>query len=318
MTATAYDTQLTQDGERLSGPWRAPRNMLGDQSYDGHASIHDDATAQKLGFAAATIEGPTHFSQFEPLCAAHWGDSWFESGCLSASYKAACYEGEEVAAHLEPNADNGDRASIVMTKRDGTEVLRGTASVRGAAPTALDEKLGALGDPDPHRVILQGVAVGMKRPRVAIRMDFDVAMGDLYPFTLAQKLDRITELSRHNHRSADTPWGAPALPLETVSVLIHHIASSDPWPLKQPRVDLFVDQEIRLASGPVLAGRDYEVERDVVGLSQSRRTESMWVRSRLYEAGSDTLVATMLLNTASMKDSYPGYADERAAIEAAA
>lgn len=114
---------------------------------------------------------------------------------------------------------------------------------------------------------------------------------------------------------ADTPWGSPVLPLEMVSVLVHHVASDDPWPLKSPRVDLFVDQEIKLVSGPVLAGRDYELEREVVGISQSRRTESMWVRTKIFEPRTDRLIASMLLNTASMKDSYPAYDEERLAIE---
>jgi hypothetical protein len=318
MTESPFDTKIARTGGRISGPWRSPRNMLSAQSYDGHASIHDDATAQKLGFAAATIEGPTHFSQFEPLAVSIWRETWFESGCLSASYKAACYEGEEVAAHIECDPDNPDRAAIFMTKRDGTEVLRGTASVRGNAPTALDEKLAAIGEPDPLRVILQDVTIGMKRARTAVRMGFDDLMGDLYPFTLAQKLDRITERSAWNNAEADTPWGCPILPLEMVSVLIHHVASGDPWPLRQPRVDLFVDQEIRLHRGPVLADRDYEIEREVVAISQSPRTESMWVQTRLFEPGGDQPVATMLLNTASMKDSYPRYAEERASIEGAA
>jgi hypothetical protein len=315
MTSEIFGTPIERSGTRISGPFRAPKNMLGDQSYDGHASIHDDATAQKLGFAAATIEGPTHFSQFEPLGVAAWGSHWFASGCLSASYKAACYEGEEVAAHLEPDPAYGDRAAIFMTKRDGTEVLRGTASVRGAAPTALDDKLAGLGPADAYRVILEKVAVGMKRPRVAVRMDPDQTMGDLYPFTLRQKLERVTERSGWNLPEAETPYGAPILPFEMVSVLVHHVAADDPWPLKSPRVDLFVDQEIRLVNGPVLAGHDYELEREVVGISQSRRTESMWIQTKVFEPGTDRLVALMLLNTASMKDSYPAYDEERLAIE---
>jgi len=62
--------------------------MLNAQVYDSHASIHDDATAQKLGFQGGTIERPTHFSQFAPLCASVWGQSWFEAGCVSAHYGA--------------------------------------------------------------------------------------------------------------------------------------------------------------------------------------------------------------------------------------
>ena len=43
----------------LSGEFRRPRQMLGDQEYDGHLSIHDDQMAEDLGFAGAPIEGPT-------------------------------------------------------------------------------------------------------------------------------------------------------------------------------------------------------------------------------------------------------------------
>src|SRR6185503_13859791 len=50
----SFDTPLT-----LSGPLRRPQQMLADQEYAGHTSIHDDAMAEKLGFRAGPIEGPT-------------------------------------------------------------------------------------------------------------------------------------------------------------------------------------------------------------------------------------------------------------------
>jgi hypothetical protein len=46
-----------------------------------------------------------------------------------------------------------------------------------------------------------------------------------------------------------------------------------------------------------------------VALSGSRRTESLWVRTTVY-ALDDLPVATMLLNLASIKDSYPSYSRE--------
>jgi hypothetical protein len=64
----AFDTLLTP-----SGPLRRPQQMLADQVYGGHTSIHDDGMAEKLGFRAGPIEGPTHFSQFVPLLARVWG-----------------------------------------------------------------------------------------------------------------------------------------------------------------------------------------------------------------------------------------------------
>jgi hypothetical protein len=55
-----------------------------------------------------------------------------------------------------------------------------------------------------------------------------------------------------------------------------------------------------------------------VALSGSKRTESMWIRTRVYAPDSNDLLATMLLNSATLKESYPSYAAELAEIEAAA
>ncbi|MGH8187010.1 MAG: hypothetical protein ACREUC_10635, partial [Steroidobacteraceae bacterium] len=68
-----FATPIQDSGDAVIGPLRVPRQMLAEQQYDSHTSIHDDATAQKLGFKGGTIEGPTHFSQFAPLCVALWG-----------------------------------------------------------------------------------------------------------------------------------------------------------------------------------------------------------------------------------------------------
>ena len=73
MTEAAFRTEIVERGNLLVGPWRSPKQMLHAQVYDSHASIHDDATAQKLGFQGGTIEGPTHFSQFAPLVRADLG-----------------------------------------------------------------------------------------------------------------------------------------------------------------------------------------------------------------------------------------------------
>ena len=129
MTEAAFTTELLESGNLLTGPWRSPKQMLHAQVYDSHASIHDDATAQKLGFQGGTIEGPTHFSQFAPLCERIWGQAWFETGCLSAHYRNPAFEGEEVQANIEKPKPGQTTCAIGMTRRDGTEILRGTASV---------------------------------------------------------------------------------------------------------------------------------------------------------------------------------------------
>jgi hypothetical protein len=79
-----FDTPIERDGATLIDPWREPRQMLGDQAYDGHTSIHDDATARTLAFRGGTIEGPTHFSQIVPLACNLWGERFLAQGCISA------------------------------------------------------------------------------------------------------------------------------------------------------------------------------------------------------------------------------------------
>ena len=315
MHPKAFETTITEAQGSLVGPWRRPHQMLNAQVYDSHASIHDDATAQKLGFQGGTIEGPTHFSQFAPLCERLWGQSWFETGCISAHYRNPSFEGEEVQAILVKPDAGLKQCGIQMVKRDGTEVLRGTASVGEDAPvTALDQRLTEL-KPLADPVILRDIKLGMKTKRQTVRMDFDQNMGDLYPFSLADKLKVITEPSPFYRTDAasSNPWGRPIIPMEMLSVLFQYRARDDRLPVKGPAVGLFADQEIRLIRGPLFAGEEYQVEREVVALSGSRRTESLWLRTSAFSAD-DAQVATMLLNLASIKDSYAAYSKEYAEL----
>ncbi|MFZ2159561.1 MAG: hypothetical protein WAV72_26045 [Bradyrhizobium sp.] len=310
----AFDTIITESAGSIAGPWRRPRQMLHAQVYDSHASIHDDATAQKLGFQGGTIEGPTHFSQFAPLCVSVWGNAWFETGCISAHYRNPSFEGEEVQAILAKPAPGQQQCAIQMVKRDGTEVLRGTASVGDARrPTALDQRLTEL-KPLADPVILRDIKVGMKTKRQTVRMDVDQDMGDLYPFSLAEKLKVITEPSPF-YAGAGNPWGHQIIPIEMLSVLFQYRAREDRLPVRGPAVGLFADQEIRLLRGPLFAGEDYQTEREVVALSGSRRTESLWVRTTVFASG-NLPVATMLLNMASIKDSYSPYQKEHSELYA--
>jgi hypothetical protein len=312
----AFNVEISESHDRLTGPWRQPKQMLHAQTYDSHASIHDDATAQKLGFQGGTIEGPTHFSQFAPLCERVWGKAWFETGCLSAHYRNPAFEGEEVQASIEKPKPGQRLFAIGMTNRDGTEILRGTASVGGdGSETALSQRLKEL-KPLADPVILRDIKVGMKTPRQTVRMDADQHMGDLYPFSLRDKLKVITEPSPY-YSGGDNPWGRPIVPFEMLSVLFQYRAREDRLPVRGPAVGLFADQEIRLLRGPLFVGESYATEREVVALSGSRRTESIWVRTTVF--GADTApVATMLLNLASIKQSYAPYEKEYAELYARA
>jgi hypothetical protein len=309
----AFVTKIEEYNGLLLGPWRSPQQMLAAQEYDGHTSIHDDETAKALGFKGGTIEGPTHFSQFSPLGAHLWGQEWFETGCISAHYRAAVFVGEQVQASIAKPVAGARLTTITMAKADGTEVLVGTMSVgqESAGPTALEARLAGL-SPLADPVILHDVAVGMKSPRIAVTMAYDQNMGAYYPFSLAEKLESITEPSDwySNAAPSPSPWGKPIIPLEMVSVLFQYNTHEFEFPMRGPAVGLFADQEIRLLRGPLYVGQTYEIEREIVFIGGSKRTESLWIKTTAFDPGKDIPLATMLLNAATFKDSYANYTTE--------
>jgi hypothetical protein len=307
-----FATPIEYGDTELIGPLRAPRQMLAAQKYDDHTSIHDNETARKFGFKGGTIEGPTHFSQFVPLCVALWGSRWLAEGSLSAHYRNACFEGEKVRAFVTKPQGQATHTTIRMEREDGTEILRGTAAVGGSnPPSALEQRISELKPPETL-VILRDVHVGMRTKRIAVRMDATQHMGALYPFSLAQKLQVITEPSPWyaTDGAASSPWQRAIIPLEMVSVLLNYASDAAALPVRKPVVGLFADQEIRMHRGPLFVGEPYEMDREVVALSGSRRTESLWIRTRVLQPGREEVLATMLLNAAYMKDSYPNYEEE--------
>ncbi|MYH25720.1 MAG: hypothetical protein F4156_10930 [Holophagales bacterium] len=303
----------------IRGPLRTPRQMLAEQEYGGHLSIHDDSTAEKMGFqAGGPIEGPTHFSQFVPLLHDLWGQEWFETGCLSAHYRNMVVEGEQVRALVEQPANGKTQVRIRAEKEDGTEVLIGTASIRGDVESSeLATRMSRLRPPGPL-VVLRDLEVGMKGKGLEeVRMDFDQNMGKLYPFSLNQKLDRITEPSPWYtaDEGASSPWGRAIIPLEMVSVLAGYSNRQAGFPTRGPALGLFAGQQIRMIDGPLFVGQDYLLEREIVALSESRRTESNWVRTTFLDAESKEPRAEMILNNATLKHSFEGYEKERAEYE---
>ena len=298
----AFDTELS-----LCGPLRRPHQMLADQEYGGHTSIHDDAMAEKLGFRAGPIEGPTHFSQFVPLLAHLWGRAWFERGCFSAHYQNMVVEGEDVRAFVALPASGATSTRAWATKADGTPVLEASASLGPEhGQTLLTQRMAQFRPPD-KLVILADLHVGMTGAEdEEVRMDPDQHMGALYPFSLNQKLARITENSPWYSDPAATPWGRAIIPLEMVSVLAEYSSGHAKFPVKGPAVGLFADQEIRMIDGPLFVGGRYVIRREIAALSESKRTESYWVRTRIFDANGTTLKAEMLLNHATLKHSYEG------------
>lgn len=292
-------------GDTLVGPWRAPRQMLADQEYDGHTSVHDDATADKLGLPGAPIEGPTHFSQFDPLAVALFGQAWFERGCISAHFETMVIEGEQVQASATRTGPASARARA--TKATGEPVLSASLTL-GDEPTELDERLARMQAKDPGELfIVDRVQVGHTSPTMPTSMGFDEWNGNLYPFSLADKLRVITEPSPWYVPGEPSPWGRAVVPTEMLSVLAHKVGNH--LPVRGPSVGLFVDLEVKRHAA-VFVDEPYTLTHQVVGLGQSRRVESYWTRTTIVDASGST-VCTVLLHQGVFKASYALYPADR-------
>ncbi len=152
---------------------------------------------------------------------------------------------------------------------------------------------------DPLRVGQRGAA------DESACVDFDNTLGSLYPFTLRSKLQRITETIGFHHEGAVTPWGGPVLPFEMMSVLTNAFAKGAGFSARQPSVGLFIDLEVKMLAGPVRVGRSYRLVRELLALGASKRTESYWTRTTVFDG--ETAVAEVLLHQGVFKASYPGY-----------
>lgn len=123
---------------------------------------------------------------------------------------------------------------------------------------------------------------------------------------------KITKAFCFNARSRPTSSGAGPRAVRLVHargrravalgrpIIPHHemieACWAPPWasrPTSTPAVGLLFAgrQDPRLIDGPLFVGQDYELEREIIALSESARTESVWVRTRVFEAGSRKLAA---------------------------
>ena len=313
MLGSSYDLRmitplLCQTPMTLVGPVRTPAQMLANQSYDGHSSVHDEAAAAKLGLAGAPIEGPTHFSQFEPLAAALWGDRCDCNGRARGHFQTMVIEGEQVQAQLTLDGPGATRAQIDARKADGTPVLTGTASIGpDHGETALASRLAAaIARPPEKLYVLDILKVGQKGlGDESICVGQDDHLGDLYPFTLRQKLQTITEHISYHQQDATTPWGGAIFPFEMMSVITNAFSKQAGFTGRQPALGLFIDLEVKMLGQPVRVGKPYRLERELMALGASKRTESMWTRTTLFDGA--TAVAEVLLHQGVFKASYPGY-----------
>ena len=127
------------EGDIVAGPLRRPRNAAKNEK----GSIHEDATALKLGFRGGTVAGSLHMEQFPPLLEHLFGEQWWDTGGLSLYFRYATTDREGVQAFgIVPHSN---RTEVWMDDQRGTRIADGTANVRGLDPeSALRHRIEAV------------------------------------------------------------------------------------------------------------------------------------------------------------------------------
>jgi hypothetical protein len=288
MTTKVEQAGITQEGNVLKGPLRQPRNLAADQ----RGSIHDDSTAQKLGFRGGTVAGSIHMEQFPPLMLRAFGERWFETGSLSTYFRNATTGGEAVRAFAEmPPAGAGDaQVHVWMERDDGTLVLEGSASVGSPAePSMLARKLAEPREPGELR-ILSEVDPGMEILPVPTRLSGAIPAARLRAMT--EPLDWYEDAS---------PWGGA---IANPGLVVHAMVAAQPGiPLRGGAVGLYGAIEVRHLHGPVFMEHDYEVSGRVLSVGQTPKTEYFWWKTLLRDPADGKDIASMIMMLRFMKAS---------------
>ena len=289
MSAVEAFVAMDRDGV-LAGPVRRPVN----ESREAVGSIHDDATAQKLGFRGGTVAGNIHSEQFAPLLVARFGAGWRKQGGLSLHFLNATTDGEPVQAFVGP-AEPGEagltRAAVWMETPEGIKVCEGSAWIGG----------------DDPRSALR-IRVGQQRPASELRILKRAKVGDsvrdiparVQGETASRRLKAITEpMAEYADPKA---WGglvaAPAVAIDALrSVEI---------PMFRPDGDfvgLFGAIELQQMYGPILVDYDYLADGRVLALGESPKTEVVWWEATLRDPADGVSIARLVMMTRFLKAS---------------
>lgn len=246
-----------------TGPFRTPRNMAAEVK----GSIHDDATASKLGFRGGTVAGSVHMDQFVPRLLELYGDAWFETGVLSLYFTQATVDREEVAAQV---AAGPERAHLSMHNHDGAQICVGTASAKADPGSELVRRMAGQSPVEPGRLrILADIKVG----------DEGETSARIEPDRLAKHREIITE---------DLPaYAKGVLPPSQVIGLAHQARIAAVGKSRQPHVGLFGALEVEHIKGPFMAGVEYEARTKILKLTESPKTENAWYDVFFAKDGED-------------------------------
>lgn len=279
--------------EIINGPIWAARNWSADE---GEGSIHDDATAEKLGFRGGTVAGDIHMNQFPPVLVKLFGNQWFEHGNLSLNFKNATVDKERVQVFAEQPAVGAQSTKVWMEREDGMLVATGTASVGEHLDTELRNRDFRAADPSELRILHrlhEGLSLG----------EYDVHTSPALQF---ERFDQNLISDPLDWYRGESPWGEPVAAPATVLEFLWAYPMQGMRPYLGEMVGLFGAMEIGFDNGPLLMNRDYHLTSKVLCVGQSPLTEFVWYETQAYDTEGNRVV-TLLIQSRCMKASSPAY-----------
>ncbi|MDE0757401.1 MAG: hypothetical protein OSB45_04505 [Pseudomonadales bacterium] len=273
----------------LTGLVRTPRNSA---IRAGAGSIHDQVTAQKLGFRGGTVAGSLHMEQFPPLLIEAFGDDWLTTGSMSLYFRYATTDGEPVQATVNRPGTGGNQVDIWMDDAAGNRVCDGTASVGDIdMSSAVRKRIAAVPEPQDIR-ILANVEVGKAGPMVA--SSIEQAGLDTRLAVITETLDAYTDAGLFGRRIM-----TPALQVQAMrpgeAALLPRDGSYG--------VGLFGAIDLQQVNGPALVNTPYQTFARVLAVGETPKTEYYYYESVLLDPKSDQTVMTMLMMIRFMKAS---------------
>jgi hypothetical protein len=276
------------------GQWRRPANP----HLHAKGSIHENASAQQLGFRGGLVAGSIHSELFPPLLLKAFGQRWFERGNLSLYFLEPTLDKEEVRAivSVPPTGVSDVQVQVWAERPNGNRICEGTA---------------AAGEPrEPSALLARDLS---RFPPGELRILADASVGDQFPtveVTVSQEeMDRRLELTTDPlpWYRGPSPWGgAVATTANLVSAMMQPCNAYLLGHKKAQAVGLFGAIELRNINGPVLVGEPYRAAGHVIGLGQSAKTEYLWFEAYMdNQAGRRTAEMRMMLRF--MKASSPAY-----------
>lgn len=255
----------------IAGP---VRNVINPDHAAGEGSIHDDATAQRLGFRGGTVAGSYHMNLFPPLALELFGDAWYRRGTLSLYFRNATIDREPVRAYARrPARDHDVQTDAWIRREDGLLVAEGTLSQgESGEPTALGRIPLEEIDPSGCR-ILASLKPGDEIPPMGLIQ----SQGED-----DHKLRSAAELLPQN--IASEPYGRPVLiPNSMVGLLYAAPVASLRGRLGRA-VGLFGAIELRTVNGPALMDTPYTVHGRILAVGTSPKTEFFWFETAADDA----------------------------------